>query len=215
MSAAGRKGLLIAALACCLAACGSLPTGQTATARQTWLLHGDSVSSTSAAADTRPCLSLRVSIPASAPGFGTTRMAYMSQPSRLNYFAFNEWIDTPARMVAAMMESRLEASGLLGAVMTGSSDVRADVRLDSEIKNLLQDFNGTDSSVSLMIKVRLIDVSSRSLLKSKIFSYSETADNASPEAGVAAANRAAARFLADLTVFVADSIAGFQCRTGD
>jgi cholesterol transport system auxiliary component len=213
MSAAGRTGLLIAALACCLAGCGSLPGGQKATARQTWLLHGDSASA-AAAADTRPCLSLRVSTPASAPGFGTTRMVYISQRSRLEHFAWNEWVDTPARMTAAMVEARLEGSGLLGAVMTGSSDIRTDLRLDSEIKSLQQVFNGAGSSVSLMIKVNLIDVSSRSLLNSKIFSYSETADNANPEGGVAAANRAAERFLSDLTAFIADSIAGFHCPAG-
>lgn len=214
MTACSKTGLWIAALACCIAGC-SMPGGQKASPRQTWVLHGEGASSIDVAADTRSCLSLRISTPASAPGLGSRRMAYTSQRSQLDYFARNEWVDTPARMAAAMMEARLDASGLLGAVMTGSSDIRTDLRLDSEIKSLQQDFNGTGSSVSLMIKVSLIDVSSRSLLNSKIFSYSETSDTANPEAGVAAANRAAARFLADLTVFVADSIAGFHCRTGD
>ena len=214
MKAAGRINLLVAVLACCLAGCGSMPGGQKAKSKQTYLLRGDGSAGVSAVEDARPCLSLRVSAPDSSPGFGTTRMAYMSKPLRLDYFAYHEWVDSPARMTAAMMESGLEASHLLGVVVTGSSDVRTDLRLDSEIKALQQDFDPAGSTLLLAIKVGLVDVSSRSLLNSATFTYREPVDSPDPEAGVAAANRAASHFLTDLKGFVAASISRFDCSGG-
>lgn len=138
-------------------------------------------------------------------------MAYTTEPPRLDFFAYHEWVDTPARMTAAMMEARLDSSALLGVIVSGSSDIRTDLRLDSEIKSLQQDFSGVSSTLHLAIKASLVDVSSRSLLGSKTFSYEEVVNGENAEAGVAAANRAADRFLADLTTFVAESIARFDC----
>ena len=189
---------------------GGMP-GTKTIARQAYVLQGDGISGAVAVAAARPCLSLRVSATASAPGYGTTRMAYTTQPPRLDYFAHNEWADLPARMLAALMETRLDASGLLGTVLTGSSDIRTDLRLDSELKSLRQDFTGDHSTLSLEIKVTLVDVSGRSLLHTKTFRYTEAGDGSGPEAGARAANRAVNRFLAELTVFVADSIARFDC----
>lgn len=198
----------------CMAGCslsGAMPGASQTAARQTYLLQGDGVSGAVDVAVAKPCLSLRVSATASAPGYGTTRMAYTTQPPRLDYFAYHEWADLPARMFAVMMETRLDASRLLGTVVTGSSDIRTDLRLDSELKSLRQDFTGGDSTLALEIKVSLVDVSRRSLLYTKTFSYTEATDGSGPEAGARAANRAADRFLAELTVFVADVIAGFDC----
>jgi len=206
--------LALALLVCGIAGCGGLPGPQQARAKQSYLLLDGGVSGLAPAGDARPCLSLRVSTPASAPGFGSTRMAYTSQSPQLDYFAYHEWVDTPARMVASMMEARLDASGLLGAVMTGSSDIRTNLRLDSEVKSLRQDFSASGSTLALEIKASLVDVSSRSLLSSATFSYREPADSATPEAGVAAANRAADHFLGDLTGFVAAAISRFDCPGG-
>jgi cholesterol transport system auxiliary component len=193
---------------------GGMPGASKTAARQAYLLQGDGISAAVDVAAARQCLSLRVSATASAPGYGTTRMAYTTQPPRLDYFAYHEWADLPARMFAAMIETRLDASSLLGTVVTGSSDVRTDLRLDSELKSLRQDFTGDHSTLALAIKVSLVDVSRRSLLHTKTFSYTEVSDGSGPEAGASAANRAADRFLAELTVFVADSITGFDCPDG-
>jgi len=118
-------------------------------------------------------------------------------------------------MTAAMMESGLEASHLLGAVLTGSSDVKTDLRLDSEIRTLQQEFDSSGSTIVLEIKVGLVDISNRSLLSSVTFSYREPAESADPRAGVVAANRAAGRFLSDLKGFIAGAIGRFDCAGGE
>lgn len=201
--------LLLSALAAFIGGC-SLPGKSAAPARQTYLLQDKATPGASPAAQARQCLSLRVSAPAAAPGFSTIRMVYTRQPPRLDYFARNEWADAPARMLATMMEARLDASGLFGVVLSGSSDVRTDLRLDAELKSLQQDFSGEASTLKLQVKASLVKVSDRSLLAAKTFSYAESAGG-DPASGVAAADLAAQQFLADLTAFVAGAISPLEC----
>jgi len=206
--------VLLSLAVCCVAGC-SMPGAKQEPAKRTYLLQGTKSIQATDSSGTRPCLSLRVSMPAASPGFGSTRMAYTEQPARLAYFAYHEWVDTPSRMVAAMLEGHLEASGLFRAVLTGSSDIRTDLRLDTEITSLRQDFNGKNSTLVFGIKVGLVDVSSRLLMTSRSFEYAEAADEANPESGVAAANRAADRFLKELTDFVAGAISDLACPDGN
>lgn len=189
----------------------SLPGKSPAPARQTYALQLASSETRAETAQSRPCLSLRVAAPLSAPGYNTARIAYSEQPPRLDYFAYHAWVDSPARMLAALMEARLDSSGLLGAVVSGSTDIRTDLRLDVELKTLQQEFSDGHSSVRLVIKAGLINVPERSLLASRIFAYTEPASAANPVAGAAAANRAANRFLQELEAFVAEGIGPASC----
>jgi len=209
-----RGTLLIAVIVSLTAGC-SLPGPQQSPAKQTYLLQGNQESHLAHAAISRSCVTLRISTPGSAPGFATARMAYTKEPPRLDYFAYHEWVDTPARMIASMIEARLDFSGMFGAVVSGSSEVRADFRLDSDVIRLLQDFDAQGSTVILKIKVNLIDVSKRSLLSSQVFSYAETSMAANPEAGVVAANHAAEYFLGDLMEFLSESMEPIDCSRVD
>ncbi|HEX7719104.1 MAG TPA: ABC-type transport auxiliary lipoprotein family protein [Woeseiaceae bacterium] len=159
----------------------------------------------------RTCLDLRVSSPGSAPGFGTSRMAYINAPPRLDYFAHHAWVDAPARMLETLLVTRLDRAGMFGAILSGAQDVRTELRLDSELQRLVQTFDESGSAVSLEIRVVLINNASRSLAGSRTFSYLETADDENPLAGVAAANRAANRFVDDLLEFLGDTIDSYEC----
>jgi ABC-type uncharacterized transport system auxiliary subunit len=203
--------LLVAIGVLLIAAC-SLPGPSQRPAKQTYVLQGGPVSQPREAMISKPCASLRISLPGSAPGINTVRMAYTTELNRLDYFAYNEWVATPARMIASMMESRIDALGLFSAAILGSSDIKTDFRLDSEVRVLQQDFANGTSTVTLTIKVTLIEVANRSLLNSKTFSYREPADGENAEAGVAAANRAAKHFLVDLTAFLSESINPAFCK---
>jgi cholesterol transport system auxiliary component len=207
-----RAFVLLYAIVVLLVVAGcSLPGKPDSRAKQSYLLQAATGSPHVDSVAARPCLSLRVSTPASAPGFDTRNMVYVTEPPRLDYFAYNQWVDTPARMLAAAMEAGLDASGVVGSVVSGSSDLRTDYRLDAELLKLQQDFSGNSSSVALQVKLKLIRVSDRSLLDSKTFSYTETADAATPRAGVEAANRAVDRFVADLVGFTAGALAPVSC----
>lgn len=202
--------LSFTASALLIAAC-SLPGRPASTPTQTFVLQGNPVWQPPPGQVVKPCLSLRVSLPESAPGLNTVRMAYTTEPNRLDYYAWHEWVATPARMIAVIMETRLDKTGMFGAVVSGSSDINTDLRLDSEILSLQQDFSKAGSSVSLAIKVKLVDVVDRSLLASKTFSYRLPASGENAEAGVLAANQAAENFLGELAEVLSASIHPIDC----
>jgi cholesterol transport system auxiliary component len=194
-----------------LGACSILNRPEPAT-KNAYLLQGtQTAESTVTAATARHCLELRVSPPAAAPGFTTSGMMYVTEPPRLDYFARNEWVDTPARMLGAMIESRLDTAGLFGAIVSGATDIRTDLRLDTQLLRLAQEFEGDGSRVVLVVKVTVIDVTKRASLGSRTFSYAEPAPAANPEAGAQAANRAADRFMDDLLLFLQNTNRSLTC----
>lgn len=188
----------------------SIPGPSQQTAKQFFVLQDDDVSIPVPAPVSKPCLSLRISSPGSAAGLNTTRMAYSNAPNRLDYFAYHEWIAPPAKMVGSLMESRLQAAGLFTTVMVGSPDVRTDLRLDSEVQVLQQDFTANGDHLNLAIRVNLVDVRTRALLGAETFHYHEAAGG-DAEAGVEAANRAVNRFLDELTGLLGSLAQKMEC----
>lgn len=212
LSGAGRSGLFATSLFLCLLASCNLPGPSQHPAKQFYLLHLDKpIPGIAAAAVPRACLTLRITTPQSAPGFSTARMAYIMDPPRIDYFAYHEWVDTPAKLLASAIEKRLDDSGLFAAVMSASTDVRADYRLDTELQRLVQVFDAGGSRLELSVKVSLVDIANRSLLNARSFTYAETADRANPEGGVSAANRATGRFLDDLLAALTASFSSVEC----
>lgn len=193
-----------------ISAC-SLPGAPKSTEKHVFTLQADPASPLPGEPVSRPCLTLRVAQPESAPGLNTSRMAYRTESNRIDYFAYNEWVASPARMMSSLMEARLDESGMFGAVVTGSSDIRTDLRLDSTIMSLQQDFTDKTSSVDFSVKVNLVDVPDRSLADSKTFSYRVPAEERNAESGAAAANRAVSRFLDELAAFISRSIELREC----
>lgn len=210
--AALRPLLGMAALSLVIGACAlPLPGSQPSKTPGTYFLQDETGAQPVPAADRRACLTLRIGSPGSAPGFTSESMAYVRQAGQMEYFAYHQWVDTPARMLAVLMEKRLDSSGLFGAVVSGSPDIRARMRLDSTVIRLQQDFTGASSTIELIVKVKLMDSRDRSLSGARTFSYTEPVGAENPEAGVAAANRAVGQFLSDLVTFVGQSIAPVTC----
>jgi len=202
------KIVVIMALASLLSC--SMPGSSAKTPKRFYTLQSTGIQPP-AATPAKPCFSLRIEIPAAAPGLNTSRMAYSRESHRLEYFAYHEWVSPPSRMIASAMEKDLEDSGLFTVVLTGSPDIRTDWRLDSDLQILQQDFSSGESFVRLAIRINLVDLSDRVLMASKTFSYVESAEGQNAEAGAAAANRAVRTFLQDLTVFLDESIRKTSC----
>lgn len=208
MSMAKRMTFVAVATAAMMAC--SMPGPAKITEKQLYVLKAPDMSNAVDPAS-EACFSLRISNTRSAAGFNTSRMAYSKEPDRLEYFAYHEWAAPPAKMIASMMESGLSASGLFSVVLAGSPDIRTDLRLDSELQILQQDFSAGKNTVQLGVKVSLVEPATRSLKSSRTFSYREAADAENAEAGVAAANRAANRFMADLATFLREIIRKDDC----
>lgn len=179
--------------------------------QKTYILQTGAPSIESPSAPSDSCALLRISGPVSSPGFTTSRMAYSVEPQRVDYFAYHEWVDSPAKMLATLIESQLDHKGLFRAVVKDSPDIRTHYRLDSELQRLLQFVDADKSWVVLEVKVKLIAVADHTLLDSRTFAYKEPTSQANPEAGVAAANRAAQHFLDDLLAFLEESLDPTEC----
>jgi cholesterol transport system auxiliary component len=143
-------------------------------------------------------LVLKISTPDAAPAYASSRMAYIEQPYRIDYFARNEWTDPPSRMLKTLLTQQLANCGLFRFVFSDSAGVDETLRLDSELIELVQAFDAASSQVRVTIRFDLVDVAQRTILFSDAISASEPATR-DPYAGVVAANAAVQRVLDQLT----------------
>jgi cholesterol transport system auxiliary component len=146
-------------------------------------------------------LVLAIDVPRARPGFATPRMIYVREPHKLEYYAKNRWVDTPARMLAPLLVHALAQGGGFSAVVQSPSGVATDLRLDTELVRLQQDFSTQPSSVQLTLRVQLIDTGSGKFYATKELSEIESAPSEDAYGGAIAANRALERLLVRLAQF--------------
>lgn len=196
------------------AACSIRGTAQTPQ-KEIFVLRADPPGNVVSAAMKPSGCSLRIGTPVPAVGLNTARMAYSTEPKRLEYFAYHEWAAPPAKMLESLIERQLDASGMFRFVVTNLPDIRADLRLDSNLQTLQQNFDNGSSGVQLVVKVTLAEPETRTLVASETFGYEEIAAGADAESGVDAANRAAGQFLIDLQRFIGKSMDKTNCSNRD
>ncbi len=160
------------------------------------------------AADSLP--TLIVSPVQAAAGYDSTRMLYVREAHRLEYFAHNEWADTPARMLTAIVVSAIEDSAAFRAVVLTPTPAVGDIRLTVEVVRLQQHFDGGPSRVHFTLRANMVDYATRKVLASMEFDEVVTAASESPQGGVAAANRAVQNVMFRLARFCADAAAQWQ-----
>lgn len=142
---------------------------------------------------------LVISQPTSRAGFDTPRMAYQSQPLALEYFAYHRWADTPARMLKPLIAQALNVD--FRTVVQAPSGLPADLRLDTELIRLQQNFVSKPSQIQLTLRAQLVDLKNKRIIASKLFDERENTSSDDPYGGVLAANRALQRVLTHLTQF--------------
>lgn len=148
-------------------------------------------------------LALTVSPPRAAPGYDTVRMAFLRQPHRLEYFAKNRWAETPAKMLGPLLVRALELQAGFNAVTSADSMVKGDVRLDTEITLLQQEFTTSPSRLHMTLRVQLVEQASYRVLATQVFDAVEAAPTDDPYGGVIAANRMLPRLLGQIADFAA------------
>ncbi len=144
-----------------------------------------------------------VAMPQARPGFDTPQMAYVQHPHELDYYAVHRWADTPAHMLAPLMVQALAYSGAFHAVVQTPGPLPADLRLDSELVRLQQDFATKPSAVRITLRVQLADAHSGRVLAATVLDENEPAPSDDAYGGVIAANRALQRMLDQLAEFCA------------
>ena len=148
---------------------------------------------------------LLISTSRAAAGFDSPRIIYVREPHKLEYFAHSEWIDTPARMLAPLLVAVVENSRAFRAVVHAPSSASGDLRLDTEILQLQQEFAGGTSRVRFVLRAYLVEDASRRVIASREFEALATAPSADPYGGVVAANQAVRTVLENLAAFCAEA----------
>ncbi len=139
---------------------------------------------------------LLVSQPQAEPGFESQRMVYVKRPYQLEYYAVNQWADTPVRMFAPLMVQALnQQNDTWRAVISLPSSIRGDYRLDTHGFLLQQEFLQQPSRVRVMVRTQLVDLKELTVLSTRAFEVVENAASENPYGGVQASNRAVAGLL--------------------
>lgn len=186
-----------------LAACGGLPAPKVTSPNIYVLEAGPAIQAEHAKRD----LVIAISVPRALPGFDTPQIAYVQQPHELNYFVTSRWADTPARMLEPLIAQAIVQSESFRAVVQTSGAIPADIRLDTELVRLQQDFKTRPSRVQLTLRAQLVDVRGKRLLAAQQFDEVENADSEDAYGGVTAANRLLQRVLGKLAEFCVDASA--------
>lgn len=146
-------------------------------------------------------LTLLIGAPRAAPGFDTPRMAYIRHPNVLEYFAQNQWADTPARMLWPLLVRAMEQKAGFSAAVPASGLVKGDIRLDTEIIQIQQEFTSSPSRMHITLRAQLVEQTHYRVLASQTFEVFENADKDDPDGGVAAANRAIRNLIGKVSDF--------------
>lgn len=147
-------------------------------------------------------LALIVNPVRAASGFDSQRIIYMREPHKLEYFARSEWIDAPARMLGPLLVAAVAQTGAFKAVVLTPGSANGDLRLDTEIIRLQQEFQTSPSSVRFTLRAYLVDEKTRRVVAWKELESQVPAASDTPQGGVAAANRAVQNVLETLAQFV-------------
>ncbi len=158
---------------------------------------------------------LVVNSPHAAAGFDSQRIIYVRQAHKLEYFAHSEWVDTPARMLAPLIVAAVENDGMFRAVVLTPTATAGDMRLDTEILRLQQNFDRQPSRVRFTLRATLVDNVTREVLAWREFDATVAAASDDPYGGVVAANRAVQTVLEQVASFCTEASAYWQPPAAD
>ena len=151
--------------------------------------------------------SILVAPPRAAAGFDTRGIVYLRQAHAVEVYAYSQWVDTPAQMLAPLIAHALERTGAFAVVLRAPTAANADLRLDTELLRLQHDFSASPSRVRLTLRAVLVEQASRRALAWREFDANVAAPTEDAYGGVRAANQAVAALLAEMAAFVVQAAA--------
>lgn len=144
--------------------------------------------------------------PKAQAGFDTPRMAYLLRPYEVNYYAINQWADTPARLLHRVLVENLDKAGSWRAVIQTPGIVPARYRLDCDNLILEQQFFSNPSRIRLALRAQLIETQKQTIVASRYFELLEPAPSEDPYGGVLAANQATAKLLTEMAEWLDNAL---------
>ena len=136
-----------------------------------------------------------------APGYDSQHIVYVRVAHQLEHFAHSDWVDTPARMLAPLIVSAVESAGGFRAIGPATSGIAGDLRLDTEVLRLQQEFGGGPSRVRFTLRATLSDNTTRQIISWREFDETTASASEDSYGGVVAANRAVQQVMEQLSRF--------------
>lgn len=185
------RAALAALASLLLSACVTVGLGGDAPAQAQYRLHDPGVPTARRAAPVVPALLIQ-SLPADATADALS-IAYSAQAQRFAYYQLASWTERPVRQLPRLLQRRLEATGLAGAVGLVGDPMRADWLLTVAIETLHHDVSQPPGSGRLALSVELFDRRSRTRLARRQFDIAVPTPRADAEAAAAALSAAVAQ----------------------
>jgi cholesterol transport system auxiliary component len=145
-----------------------------------------------------------------APGFDSPHIVYVRVAHQLEHFAHSQWADTPARMLEPRIVAAIDTAGAFRAVALAASGSAGDLRLDTEVLRLQQEFGGGPSRVRFTLRATLLDNSTRQVISWREFEETASADSEDSYGGVVAANRVVQVVMEQLSRYCAQAAERWQ-----
>jgi cholesterol transport system auxiliary component len=199
------RQLLLALCVPLLAACAGTLLHKPAPPPARFTLDGGTpVAPAQATAEGAPVLT--VDVPRAAPGYDGRRMVYLQRPQELEAFAFHEWVEAPAQMLAPLLVRALQDSASFRVVLLAPSAAAGGWRLETELLRLQQDFTMRPSRVRLSLRAVLLDTTTRQAFAWREFDISVATVSDDPVAGATSAQAATQQLTAAVAAFCAEQV---------
>jgi cholesterol transport system auxiliary component len=146
---------------------------------------------------------IRVADTGAAPGLDGRGIVYVERAHEVRHYTRSAWVEPPARMLPPLVARALEQGGFR-VVRDGESG--GDLRLETEIVQLRQEFLSRPSRVRFALRVRLLGAGG-GLLAEREIEAEEQAPSDDAYGGVVAANRAVSKVLDEVVAVCAEAAA--------
>ena len=141
---------------------------------------------------------IKVTYPQSLKDKLSQKMNFSYSSIESGTYQNSEWSNNMRKLLQGTFVEVLDKSKLFKAVLSDTSTVKEDYRLESNIFAFEHRVRGTESDALVSIQFNLISVDTGRLLKTKRFTYKEPTPTTDAKGYVAATNRAISRLSKDL-----------------
>ena len=147
-------------------------------------------------------LTLLVTQPSANPGYQSDEIIYVNKPLQLNNYTKNVWVAPPTQLLLPLLVESLRNTNYFHAVMSPPYVGDADLRLETNLITLQQEFFAKHSQVRMTLQATLINNLSNKILASQTFSKIVASTALSPYGGVMATDQATEMLMQEITAFV-------------
>ncbi|MBK6854350.1 MAG: membrane integrity-associated transporter subunit PqiC [Burkholderiales bacterium] len=195
---------LFAGVAGSLAGCISVGSSEGAALQASYQLH-DGAAAMQRRGQPLVAALLIQPLPASALA-DTAAIAYSRRPHEFAFYQFASWAERPVRQLPRLLQQRLEAHGVAGAVGLLGEPLRADWLLTLAIDTLHHDVAAPPGLARLAVTAELFDRRNRTRVARRPFAAEVPAASADSAAAAAAMSLAVASVFDSLLPWLEDEL---------